>query len=166
VHRIPGAGAPHRGYPAHLSHLPMRRTPRPALSALALLAAWLAAACTAAPSAHTTAGGAGAAPVTPPAAITAPAGLDDAAFAAWLASERARIATTRAAADQRFADAEPACWQRFAVNDCLQRARVERRQALAALRQQELALNAQERRRAAGARLRQMEGKTTSPAPH
>lgn len=142
----------------------MHRTPpHPALSALALLATWLVAACSAAPPASTAAAPA---PATPPAAIlTAPAGLDDAAFATWLASERARIAATRAAADQRFADAEPACWQRFAVNDCLQRARVERRQALAALRQQELALNAQERRRAADARLRQIEGKAAPPAP-
>ena len=40
---------------------------------------------------------------------------------------------------------QAACWQKFAVNVCLSAARLTRRQALAPLRQQELALNAQER---------------------
>ena len=44
---------------------------------------------------------------------------------------------------------EKACWKRFAVNDCVSRARQQRRQTQDRLRQQELALNALERRLAA-----------------
>ena len=70
----------------------------------------------------------------------------------WLQAQRARIASERGAATRHFEEAEKACWQRFAVNDCLQQARVQRRTALDRLRQQELAINDLERQRQADAR--------------
>ena len=67
----------------------------------------------------------------------------------WIAAERSRIAAEQNAARQRFEQAEKACWKRFAVNDCVSRARQQRRQTQDRLRQQELTLNALERRLAA-----------------
>lgn len=72
-----------------------------------------------------------------------------AALEPWMAAERSRIAAEQNAARQRFEQAEKACWKRFAVNDCVSRARQQRRQTQDRLRQQELALNALERRLAA-----------------
>jgi len=73
-------------------------------------------------------------------------------LAPWLDAQRARIAAERDVATQRYEATEKACWQRFAVNDCLQQARVQRRTALDRLRQQELAINDLERQRQADAR--------------
>lgn len=87
-------------------------------------------------------------------ALAVPPGLTDEAFNAWLHAERARIASARQALAQGFEAAEKACWRRFAVNDCLRRARQAQRADLADLRQQELALNAHERQRKTDARLR------------
>ena len=72
-----------------------------------------------------------------------------AALEPWMAAERSRIDAEQNAARQRFEQAEKACWKRFAVNDCVSRARQQRRQTQDRLRQQELALNALERRLAA-----------------
>ncbi len=72
-----------------------------------------------------------------------------AALEPWMAAERSRIAAEPNAARQRFEQAEKACWKHFAVNDCVSRARQQRRQTQDRLRQQELALNALERRLAA-----------------
>ena len=83
------------------------------------------------------------------AATAPPAGQP---LAPWLQAQRARIASERGAATRHFEEAEQACWQRFAVNDCLQQARVQRRTALDRLRQQELAINDLERQRQADAR--------------
>ena len=52
-----------------------------------------------------------------------------------------------------------ACWQKFAVNDCLRQARQLRRSALAPLRQQDLRLNEQERLWRAEQRTQRLEGK-------
>ncbi|MDO5288249.1 MAG: hypothetical protein Q4F13_01255 [Pseudomonadota bacterium] len=90
-------------------------------------------------------------------ALAVPPGLTDEAFDAWLNAERARIASARQALAQRFDEAEKACWRRFAVNDCLRRARQAQRADLAGLRQQELALNAHERQRTTDARLRALQ---------
>lgn len=100
-----------------------------------------------------------------PATIAMPAHLADADFAPWLAGERGRIAEARNAAQQRFQDAEMACWRRFAVNDCVRKARVERRASMDELRQQELLLNELERERRTAARLRQLEQKQQKSAP-
>lgn len=90
----------------------------------------------------------------PASTLAAPAGLTDAEFGAWLRGERDRVARERSAARERYDSDERACWQRFAVNDCLREARVRRRDVLDALRRDELALNAIEREHKTSARLR------------
>jgi hypothetical protein len=77
----------------------------------------------------------------------------DQAFEQASRAERQRIAGERAAAHARYDQDRRACWQRFAVNACLDQARERRRAVLDALRQDELALNAQERQRRTTARL-------------
>ncbi len=59
--------------------------------------------------------------------------------------QRQALAAQRRAVFQAELSQQTACWQKFAVNACLSEARRTRRQALEPLRQQELALNAQER---------------------
>ncbi len=76
-----------------------------------------------------------------------------------LAAERARIASERAAIASRFSVEERACHQRFAVNDCLNRNLAWQRDALAALRRQEILLNDSERHRSAAARMNRLEEK-------
>lgn len=67
--------------------------------------------------------------------------------------ERARIAAARADHERVYASAEQACYQRFAVSDCLRRARAERRTVLSDLRRQELILNDLQRQAKAAAAL-------------
>lgn len=62
-----------------------------------------------------------------------------------IARQRQELAKQRSAILQVEEVQQVACWQKFAVNVCLSEARRERRQALEPLRQQDLALNAQER---------------------
>lgn len=63
--------------------------------------------------------------------------------------ERARIQKERLAIEAAHQSKERACYQYFAVNSCLDRARDHKRQGLAILRQQEIALNDARRGRAA-----------------
>lgn len=88
-----------------------------------------------------------------------PPGLDGAGFEAWLQGERARVAGQREAARKRYQEDELACWRRFAVNDCLRRARLRQRAELQVVRRDELALNALERDHKTAARLRAIEEK-------
>ena len=85
---------------------------------------------------------------------------DGVPFAVWLQDERAQVAGQRAAAEQRFHEAELACWHRFAVNACLSEAKQQRRATLDALREKDLALNATERDRRTAERLRTLEQKS------
>ena len=62
-----------------------------------------------------------------------------------IAKERAQLAQQRQELQQEHDRAAKACWQRFAVNDCLREVRRKRFAALEPLRAQELELNAQER---------------------
>ena len=75
-------------------------------------------------------------------------------------AERARIASERARVEAEFEQAHRACYARFAVNDCISDARATRREQLADLRRQELALNDAERRRRGEERLRDIESRT------
>jgi hypothetical protein len=59
--------------------------------------------------------------------------------------QRQALAAQRSVIGQAEEAQQAVCWQKFAVNACLSEARRARRQALEPLRQQELALNAQER---------------------
>ena len=66
------------------------------------------------------------------------------------AIERERIRQVRVVEQARFATEEAQCYQRCAVNDCLQEVRRARRDVLADLRRQEMSINdAQRKRRAA-----------------
>lgn len=69
-----------------------------------------------------------------------------------LALQRQALQLAREAILAAYAQQQSACWQKFAVNACLSEARRTRRQALEPIRQQELALNAQERAERTAAR--------------
>ena len=73
--------------------------------------------------------------------------------------QRQALAAQRSAIGQAEAQQQAVCWQKFAVNACLSEARRARRQALEPLRQQELALNAQERLWRTEQRERRLQGK-------
>jgi hypothetical protein len=98
------------------------------------------------------------------AAADVPSDDDDLAFQQQDAAERKRIADGRAAAYARYEQGRYACWQRFAVNACLDRARAQRRATLDALRHDELTLNAQERQRRTAARLDEIAHKQAESA--
>ena len=73
--------------------------------------------------------------------------------------QRQALAAQRSAIEQTETAQQLVCWQKFAVNACLSEARRARRQALEPLRQQELALNAQERLWRTEQRERRLQGK-------
>ena len=60
-------------------------------------------------------------------------------------AERAQLQAERSASERLHDERQRECWQRFAVNSCLQQVRRDRHAALDPLRARELALNAQER---------------------
>ena len=71
------------------------------------------------------------------------------------AAERDRIRQTRGVAQARFALEERQCYNRFAVNDCLDAVRKRKRVMLGDLRREEISLNdAQRKRRGAEQLLR------------
>lgn len=71
------------------------------------------------------------------------------------AEQREWISRTRAQYQVQFRAQEIACYQRFAVNDCLSESRRTERDAMADLRRQEVLINdAQRKRRAAQQLLR------------
>ena len=123
----------------------------------ALAGCGLAAGCTSTP----------ATPPVPPAtvmrpipqSVQAPDGLSDADFQSWLDGQRTRVDAARTTAHKAYADAELECWHRFAVNDCLSKARAKRRSTLDGLRAEELALNQQERQRTTADKLQQLQEK-------
>ncbi len=82
-----------------------------------------------------------------------------------VATERARIKVEQAQVQSRFAREEAACYQRFAVNDCLQEARAHQRAALNDLRRQEIALNDVERKRKGEERIRRLNEKAAVSRP-
>jgi colicin import membrane protein len=73
------------------------------------------------------------------------------------AKQRARIAAERTQAEAVFQAQEKACYGRFAVDDCLNAAKAQRRNVLADLRRQELSLNEALRKRKAADHLRSIE---------
>ncbi|GAB1389345.1 MAG: hypothetical protein AMXMBFR78_05200 [Rubrivivax sp.] len=84
--------------------------------------------------------------------LGAAAAASGSASADAAAPPRQRLAEEKAAVEARYEREAAACGQRFAVNDCLDQARRQRRQALAALRAQEQALDAQQRQQRAAER--------------
>jgi colicin import membrane protein len=77
------------------------------------------------------------------------------------AADRARIATERAQAEAVFRDQEKACYRKFAVTDCLNAAKAQRRQVLADLRRQEVSINEAQRKRKAAEHLRSLEERSS-----
>jgi hypothetical protein len=71
---------------------------------------------------------------------------------ASVAAERARIAHAREKVEAAYKTEEKTCYGKFAVNDCLAKARTRRRGAMSDLRRQEIALNDLERKRKAAQR--------------
>lgn len=74
-------------------------------------------------------------------------------------AQRERIRQQREAIQAQRQQAEAACYQRFAVQDCLNREHNTARDAEAALRKEELRLNEADRRERAAERLRMIEQK-------
>lgn len=87
------------------------------------------------------------------------AGTDD-EVAQQSKAERERIKAERAAVQATFAQEEKACYARFAVNQCVDRAKSRRNEALADLRRQELSLNESDRKRKAAERLSEIDGRS------
>ena len=88
----------------------------------------------------------------------------EAVLAAREAEQRGWIAQTRARYQAQFDAQERACYQRFAVNDCLNDSRRAQRDVMADLRRQEILINdAQRKRRAARQMLRSDERSANSP---
>lgn len=77
----------------------------------------------------------------------------------------ARVQREREALAQELPQAEAACYQRFAVEDCLSDVRKRHRQALAQLRQQEQAMRAQERQQQQRERAQQLQEKQQAQLP-
>lgn len=77
----------------------------------------------------------------------------------------ARVQREREALAQELPQAEAACYQRFAVEDCLSDVRKRHRQALAQLRQQEQAMRAQERQQQQRERAQQLQEKQQAQPP-
>lgn len=75
-------------------------------------------------------------------------------------AERTRIAQVRAREEARFAQEHAACYARFAVNDCILKARARLRTVLDELRRQEVVLNDAERKRKALQQLERIKEKT------
>lgn len=80
-------------------------------------------------------------------------------------AERSRIASERQQVEARFKAEETACYQKFAVNDCIDAGRAERREKLADLRRQEISLNDAERKRKGAEQVQRMEDKQKDQVP-
>jgi colicin import membrane protein len=79
------------------------------------------------------------------------------------AVERQRIASERVRLEAGFSAEDAACYDKFLVNNCLDKVRVRRNEAMADLRRQEILLNDQDRRLKGAEQIRKTEEKS-SPA--
>lgn len=77
--------------------------------------------------------------------------------------QRAWIARTRIAHDAHFNAQEIACYQRFAVNDCLLESRRAQREVMGDLRRQEILINDAQRKRRAAQQLLRTDEKLSAP---
>ena len=78
-----------------------------------------------------------------------------------LQSELDRIQAERGYQEARYANEEAACYQRFAVNDCLREVRVRRRLTMEDLRRQEIAVNDVQRRQKGAEEIQRLEEKSS-----
>ena len=76
-------------------------------------------------------------------------------------AERARITIERTGLNSRFAAEDAACHRKFLVNECLDKVKIKRREALADLRRQEISLDAQDRKAKGAEQIRKMEDKVS-----
>jgi hypothetical protein len=79
-------------------------------------------------------------------------------------AERARIETDRTREQARYDKEDAACYQRFAVNDCLREVKVRRRATFEELRRQEIILNDIDRKKRAAEQIRQNEERSAERA--
>lgn len=79
-------------------------------------------------------------------------------------AERRRIEVTRSGLQAGFQAEDALCHQKFAVNSCLAEVDGRRRQAMADLRRQDIALNERERKLKGAQQLRKIEEKAIAPA--
>lgn len=103
-----------------------------------------------------------------PAADAAPSPQELQQRAQQRAQERQDILHTRSQIDARRVEGEKACWQRFAVDNCLREVRAQAREQDTALRERELRINSEERQEKASERLRaiaQKQREKHAPAP-
>ena len=77
-------------------------------------------------------------------------------------ADRSRINLERARLEKGFAAEDVVCYRRFMVNNCLDEVKLRRREALADLRRQEIALEEQERRAKAAAQILKTEQKLST----
>lgn len=75
--------------------------------------------------------------------------------------ERERINAERVTLEAKFDAEEAVCYKKFAVNNCLNAVKSRRRDAMAELRQQEVALNDAKRRQKAAEQIRKTEEKSS-----
>lgn len=85
-------------------------------------------------------------------------------FSAAAQKERDRINTERLSQEAAFDREEAACYKKFFTNRCLQESQLRRREAMALLRQQEVALNDRERKEKAAAQIQKTEEKSSPEA--
>lgn len=85
-------------------------------------------------------------------------------FAAAAQKERDRITTERLSLEAGFDREEVACYKKFFTNRCLKESQVRRREAMALVRQQEVALDERERREKAAAQIQKTEEKSSAEA--
>ena len=77
-------------------------------------------------------------------------------------ADRSRINLERARLEKGFTAEDVVCYRRFMVNNCLDEVKLRRREALADLRRQEIALEEQERRAKAAAQILKTEQKLST----
>ena len=77
-------------------------------------------------------------------------------------AERTKITTERTRLEAGFLTEDAACYQRFFVNNCRDAVNTRRREALAALRTQEIVLNEQERKLRSAEQIRRIEEKASA----
>jgi colicin import membrane protein len=77
------------------------------------------------------------------------------------AAERERIAGERAVAEGRYVEAQKVCRGKFAVNDCLEKARREHNDVVSGLKRQERVLNDAERKRRAAERQKEIDERSS-----
>ena len=101
--------------------------------------------------------------------VSASADHGDAAAHSARVQERENMRRERETIDKTLQQAQAACYQRFAVEDCLSQARRQAREARGQVRQREMVLDAAERRERAAQRLSDVQARESArvaPTPH